>query len=68
MISYAPLWKTMKEKHATTYTLQKNGISSATIRNMKAGKSVSLHTVDTLCKILDCDIQDVAVYIPDPNP
>ena len=33
MISYAPLWTTMEEKHATTYTLQVKGeISSSTIR------------------------------------
>ncbi|MCI9610021.1 MAG: XRE family transcriptional regulator, partial [Oscillibacter sp.] len=41
MISYAPLWTTMEEKHATTYTLQVKGeISSSTIRRLKAGESV----------------------------
>ena len=42
MISYARLWETMKRQGATTYTLQvKGGISSSTIRRMKAGESVS---------------------------
>ena len=66
MISYEPLWKTMKEKNATTYTLQvKAGVSSSTIRRMKANESVSTNTLDALCKILDCELQDIAEYVPD---
>nr|WP_076944434.1 helix-turn-helix transcriptional regulator [Angelakisella massiliensis] len=67
MISYEPLWKTMKEKGATTYTLQYKGgehnISSSTIRRLKAGESVSTNTLDSLCKILQCNISDVIQYI-----
>ena len=66
MISYEPLWKTMEIKKATTYTLQvKGGISSSTIRRMKANESVSTNTLDALCKILDCKLEDVAVYLPE---
>ena len=63
MISYAPLWETMKRKDATTYTLQvKGGISSSTVRRLKAGESVSTNTLDALCAILDCDLSDIIVY------
>ena len=49
MISYDPLWKTMERLGATTYTLQvKGGISSSTIRRLKAGQSVSTNTIDAL--------------------
>ncbi len=66
MISYLPLWETMKTKGASTYTLQvKGGISSSTIRRMKAGDSVSTNTLDALCKILDCSVQEIVVYISD---
>ena len=66
MISYAPLWKTMKEKDASTYTLQvKGGVSSSTIRRLKANESVSTNTLDALCRILDCTLQEIAEYIPD---
>lgn len=66
MISYAPLWQTMDKKGATTYTLQaKGGVSSSTIRRMKANESVSTNTLDALCKILNCTLSDVAEYIPD---
>ena len=65
MISYEPLWKTMKEKNATTYTLQvKGGISSSTIRRLKAGDSVSTNTLDALCEILQCSVCDVVEYVP----
>ena len=66
MIFYARLWETMKRQGATTYTLQvKGGISSSTIRRMKAGESVSTNTLDALCKILNCDLTDIIQYTPD---
>ena len=66
MILYDPLWKTMKECGATTYTLQVKGqISSSTIRRLKAGESVSTNTLDALCKILHCDLSDIVAYLPD---
>jgi len=64
MISYQPLWKTMAERGATTYTLEvKGNISSSTIRRLKAGESVSTNTLDALCKILQCELSDVVAYI-----
>lgn len=66
MVSYAPLWKTMKERGATTYTLQAKGdISSSTIRRLKSGDSVSTNTLESLCKLLNCTIQDVIEILPD---
>ena len=68
MISYEPLWETMRVKKATTYTLQfKGGISSSSIRRMKAGEPVSTTTLDALCKILECQLEDVVKYIPDES-
>ena len=66
MISYDPLWETMKRQGATTYTLQvKGGISSSTIRRLKTGQSVSTNTIDALCGLLKCDLIDILAYIPD---
>ncbi len=65
MISYEPLWKTMEAQGATTYTLQvKGGISSSTIRRLKAGDSVSTNTLDALCEILHCSVNDIIEYTP----
>lgn len=66
MISYSPLWATMERLGASTYTLQvKGGISSSTVRRLKAGESVSTNTLDALCKILNCEIDDIIEYVPD---
>ena len=66
MISYAPLWETMKRKNATTYTLQVKGeISSSTVRRLKANESVPTNTLDALCRILDCELDDIIAYLPD---
>lgn len=66
MISYAPLWKTMQRRNASTYTLQVKGrISSSTVRRLKAGESVSTNSLDALCAILECDLSDIIEYIPD---
>ncbi|MCL2487205.1 MAG: helix-turn-helix transcriptional regulator [Oscillospiraceae bacterium] len=59
----------MKEKGATTYTLIYKGkdynVSSSTVRRLKAGQSISTNTLDTICKILDCGLEDIVEYIPD---
>lgn len=66
MISYAPLWETMKKRGATTYTLEAKGnISSSTIRRLKAGESVSTNTLEALCKILNCTLADIVEYLPE---
>lgn len=68
MISYASLWETMEIRKATTYTLQVKGeISSSTIRRLKAGQSVSTNTLDSLCKILNCTLEDIIAYIPEDS-
>ena len=72
MISYERLWKTMQAQGATTYTLQhKGGISSSTIRRLKVGDSVSTNTLDALCEILNCKLDDIVEYLPNseqPHP
>jgi len=56
----------MNKRGATTYMLQvKGGISSSTIRRLKAGDSVSTNTLDAFCKILECELQDIVEYLPD---
>lgn len=68
VISYERLWETMEARGATTYTLQvKGGVSSSTIRRLKAGESVSTNTLDALCRLLDCGISDIIEYTPDKN-
>lgn len=66
MISYERLWITMKQKEITQYTLiKKYGVSPGQITRLKRNESVSTHTIDAFCKILDCKVEDIIEYIPD---
>ena len=66
MISYENLWKTMAEKSVTQYALIKTyHISPAQITRLKRNESVSTHTIEVFCRILDCRVEDVMEYIPD---
>lgn len=68
MITYAPFWKTIKEKGESTYTLiEKHGISSATIDRLRKNKGISTAKINDLCRILDCSVSEVLEYIPDEN-
>lgn len=60
MIVYDKLWETMRQKGITQYALiKKYGISPAQITRLKRNESVSTHTIDIFCQILDCDICDI---------
>ncbi len=66
MISYDNLWNVMKERGITQYTLiKKYGISPAQITRLKRNESVSTHTIDIFCRILDCQVSDIMEYIED---
>ncbi len=63
MISYAPLWDTMKERGITTYTLiTKHNINPRTINNLKHNRSITMDTLEKLCLILDCSPNDVVSF------
>jgi len=66
MITYRPLWELMAQKNATTYTLRvKYKISHATVQRLQKDMPVSTYTLDRLCKIFNCRLEDIAQYIPD---
>lgn len=65
MIDYSPFWKTLKESKETTYTLiNKHNISSAIIDKLRKNKPMNTTTLNDLCRILDCRIEDIIQYIP----
>ena len=63
MISYEPLFRTMKEKGVTSYRLGKLGFPLPTFYAMKHGDNVSTHTINQLCRLLQCRVEDVMEYI-----
>ena len=60
MISYKPFFDTLVKKNITEYALiYKEGISANTIHRMKKGLPITTKTLDTLCFILNCEVQDI---------
>ena len=68
MVSYHPFWETLKQSSKTTYTLIKNHrISGSTLDKLRKNKPLNTTTINDLCRILDCRVQDVMEYIPSEN-
>lgn len=66
MIIYDKLWKTMKEKGISQYKLiNVYKMSPAQITRLRKNSGVNTNTLDNLCKILDCRLEDIAEFIPD---
>ncbi len=63
MIEYGPFWKTLKNSKETTYTLiNKYHISSATIDKLRKNKPLTTTTLNDLCRILNCPLDEIAEY------
>ena len=63
LISYKPLFETMHKKNITEYQLIFNqGLSANTIHRIKKGLPITTKTLDTLCFILDCEVQDIIAH------
>lgn len=64
MIVYDRLWETMKQRKITQYALIKEyGISTGQLDRLRKNENVSTHTLDMLCQILQCRLEDVAEII-----
>ena len=66
MITFEPLWETLKRKNISQYTLIKEyGVSTGTLDALRKNRSVTLNTLNDLCNMLQCDITDIIQFIPD---
>ena len=66
MIVFDPLWDTMKRRNITQYALIRDySVSTGTLDALRKNRSVTLHTVNELCRILQCDVSDVIRYVPE---
>ena len=65
MISYEPFWNTLRSSVESTYTLiNKYRISSSTIDKLRKNKPLNTTTVNDLCRILKCRVEDIMLYVP----
>ena len=68
MVSYDRLWETMKRSNISQYRLIKYyGVSAGQIGRLKKNMFVSTHTIDMLCNILRCNVEDVMEVKLDPE-
>ncbi len=66
MISYAPLYETLKKKNISTYKLIKEyNISRGLLDRLRHNKPISTVTLNDLCTILDCKVEDILVFVKD---
>ncbi|MBQ4603941.1 MAG: helix-turn-helix transcriptional regulator [Clostridia bacterium] len=66
MIIFDKLWITMEEKGFSTYMLrEKCGIDSKTVRRLRANENIETKTLNKLCSVLECKLEDIAEYIED---
>lgn len=64
MIVFDPLWDTMKRRNITQYALIKeHGVSTGTLDALRKNRSVTLHTINDLCRILRCGVSDIIRYV-----
>ena len=66
MIIFDRLWITMEKKNVSTYALRERcGIDSKTIRRLRANDNIETKTLNRLCDVLECGLEDIAEYIKD---
>lgn len=62
MIIYEKLWEKMKEEKVSQYRLHKEGLSNSTLIRLKRNETVSTETIDRLCRILKCNVDEIMEY------
>lgn len=66
MIIYDRLWETLKKKGISQYNLVTDyNISKSLLQRLRNNEGISTHSINMLCNILDCQIQDIAEFIKD---
>ena len=69
LISYEPLWDTMRRRGISTYAtyalIKEYSFSRGTLDSLKQGRNISTATLNDLCSILDCRVEDILKFIPD---
>ena len=65
MIDYSPFWRTLEKSDENWYTLTtKHHMSHSTLHRLKHNLDVSTRTLNDLCRILHCNIEDIVTYVP----
>ena len=66
MIRYDRFWETMKQRGVSQYDLYTH-INRSQLDRLRKNKNVEVNTIDRLCNILHCRVEDIMEHIPDDN-
>lgn len=68
MIKYDRPWETMKRKGITQYDLYTHhNINRSLLDRLRNNKNVEINTIDRLCNILSCRVEEILEHVPDDN-
>lgn len=66
MIVYDKLWSVLERKKISLYALREiYGIDKNTLKRLKRNQNITVKTLNKLCAILNCRLEEIAEYIPD---
>lgn len=66
MISIEPFWEQMERKGITTYAMQNQfDLNPCEISRLRNNHNFTLKTLNRLCTLFECDINDIIIYTPD---
>ncbi len=68
MIKYDRLWETMKQRGISQYDLYtRYNVNRSQLDRLRKNKNVEVNTIDRLCNLLHCRVEDIMEHIPDEN-
>jgi len=67
-ISYKKLFHMMIEKGISNSQLQKQaGFSANIVTRLKRNEYISLESIESICKVMNCKVDDILEFVPDQN-
>ena len=68
MIKYDRLWQTMKQRGVSQYDLYTYyNVNRSQLNRLRRNENVEINTIDNLCNILQCRVEDIMEHFPDDN-
>jgi len=66
LIKYDRIWETMRKRNMSQYALiVKHGFYSSVFTRLRKNLPITTTTIDDLCKVLDCNVEDIMEYVKD---
>lgn len=67
-VSYKKLFHLLIEREMSNSDLQKQaGFSANIITRLKRNEYIKLQSVESICKVLDCGVDDILDFVPDKD-